>query len=118
MIMLLHKQLVIFLLVVAVLLVPLNSVARYVASGSAQGTCACRIVTIDCSAEDPGELPDHQPGTATGDCCDSEEGCHEATEPPAACDASANISEKQLFHSDPDRYIPTVYLAIFVPPER
>ena len=119
MMMLLHKQFVLFLLVVAVLLVPLNSVAHYVASASVHGTSVCQMVTIGCSAEDAGELPDYHPGAATtGDCCDSEEDCQEATELPAACDARATISEKQLYHSDPNSYITTVYLAIFVPPER
>lgn len=113
-----HKRLMVFLLVVAVLLVPLHSVAHDVTSAAAQCTCACQVVTADCSMNNSGQQSGQCPGNNAGDCCDSEECGQEATEPPFACDVKVNSSVKQQFSTDYHSHIPTVYLAIFVPPER
>jgi hypothetical protein len=113
-----HKRLMAFLLVIAVLLVPLHSVAHYVASAAAQDTCACQRMTADGSVNNSGQQPDQCPGNNAGDCCDSEECGQEATEPPFACDVKVYSSVKQLFATYSHNQIPTVYLAIFVPPER
>lgn len=113
-----HKRLMVFLLVVAVLLVPLHSVAHYVSSAAAQDTCACQLVTADGSVDNSGQQPDQCPGNNAGGCCDGAECGQEATEPPFACDVKINSSLKQLFSPDSHNQIPTVYLAIFVPPER
>lgn len=111
-----HKQLMAFLLAVAVLLVPLHSVAQDVSSAT-QGACACQMMAADSNVDSSGQQPDQCPDDA-GCCCDSEECGQEATEPPFACDVKANSSVKQLFSPDSHNHIPTVYLAIFVPPER
>lgn len=117
MIMFLHKQMMAFLLVVAVLLVPLNSVAHDVASGTAQDPCVCQMMTTDCRTDEPGKQSGQYPGDNAGDCCDSKECCPDATEPPVAGDVRANISGKQLFHTYANIPIPKVCFAIFVPPE-
>jgi hypothetical protein len=113
-----HKRLMVFLLVVAVILVPFHSLAHYVTSDAAEGTCACQMVTADGSVNNSGQQPDQCPGNNDGDCCDSEECGQEATEPPFACDLKVNSSVKQRFSTDSHNHIPTVYFAIFVPPER
>lgn len=116
--MFIHKQLMAFMLVVAVLLVPLHSVAHDVTSAAAPGNCSCQMVAADANVDNSGQQPDQCPGNNAGDCCDSEECGQEATEPPFACDVKVNSSVKQLFSTDSHNHIPTVYLAIFVPPER
>jgi len=109
-----HKRLMAFFLVVAVLLVPLHSVA----SAAAQDTCACQMVASDDRVNNSGQQPDQCPGNNAGDCRDSEEYSQEATEAPFSCDVKVNSSVKQLVSPDSQNQIPTVYLAIFVPPER
>lgn len=111
------KQLTAVLIVVAVLLVPLHSVAHDVKSGTVQDLCVCQLLPADCSADQPGEQSDHSPGNNSGDCCDSEDCNPEASGPPAACKAVVYSSEKPLFYSDSSSHILPVYLAIFVPPE-
>lgn len=111
------KQLIAFLIVVAVLLVPLHSVAHDLKSGTLQDLCVCHLLPADGSADRPGELSDHSPGNNSGDCCDSEDCNPEASGPPAACKTVVQPSGKQLFYSDSSYHIHPVYLAIFVPPE-
>jgi len=105
------KRLMPFLLVVAILLVPLHSVAHYITSGTAQGTCVC-------AADDSGQQSDQYPCDNSSDCCDSEECDQDATEPPIASVVEVNSSVNQMFSTDSHSHIPTVYLAIFVPPQR
>ena len=112
------KQLIALVIVVAVLLVPLHSVAHDVKTGAVQDFCACQLLPNDSSSGGPEEQTDHSPGNNNGDCCDSEDCNQEASEPPAACKSAILFSEKQLFYSDSSRHILSVYLAIFVPPER
>ncbi|KAF0215399.1 MAG: hypothetical protein FD174_4138 [Geobacteraceae bacterium] len=113
----LRKQLTVMLLLVAVLLAPLNSFAHDATSGASKDTCACQLLLPDCGTDESGDQPDHYPGNNTGDCCDSEECCPDAAEPPIFCDLRVNISGRQLFHPNINCHIPEVYLAIFVPPE-
>lgn len=115
--MFIYKRLMAFLLVVAVLLVPIHSVAHDVTPAAAQGACACKMVTADCSGDNSGQQSDQCPGNNAGDCCDSEECGQETMEPPFACDMKVNSSLKQRLPADTHSHIPTVYLAIFVPPE-
>lgn len=117
MLLFIHKRFMVFFLVVAVLLVPFNSVAHDMASGTTHDSCTSLLMTIDCSVDNSGQQPDQFPFDNSGDCCDSEECGHEATEPPVTGDMSVNPSVKQLFSTYSHSHIPTVYLAIFVPPE-
>lgn len=116
--MFIYKQLMAFFLVLAVLLVPFSSVAYDMAPGIAQGSCTSLLMTACCSEDNSSQQPDQCPVDNGSDCCDSE-GCgQDATEPPFACHVKVNSSVKQLFSTDAHSHIPTVYLAIFVPPER
>lgn len=116
--MFIHKQLMVFLLVVAVFLAPLYSVAHDITSVAAPGACACQTVTTGGSLDNSGQHPEQCPGNDAGDCCDSEECGQEATELLSTCDVNVIYSVKQLFSTDSHNHIPAVYLAIFVPPER
>lgn len=113
-----HKPLMAFLVVVAVLLVPLHSVAHDVTPAAAQGACACQMVTADGRVDNSEQQSDQCPVNNAGDCCDSDECGQDVTEPPFACHVKVNSSVKLLFSTDVHSHVPTVYLAIFVPPER
>lgn len=113
-----HKRLMTFLLVVAVILVPFHSLAHDVTPVAAQGACACQMVTAGFSTDGSSQQSDQCPGNNDDDYCNSEECGQEATEPPFACDLKVNSSVKQLLSTDSHNQIPTVYLSIFVPPER
>jgi len=111
------KQQIAFLIVVAVLLVPLHSVAHDMKSGTAQGLCACQLLPTDYCADVPREQSDHLPGNSSGDCCDSEDCSPDASEPPGECNISLHFTGNQPFYSDSSSHILPVYFAIFVPSE-
>lgn len=111
------KQLMACLIIVTVFMIPLHSSAYGVASGTTHDCCTSLLMTVDCSVDNSSQQPDQFPFDNSGDCCDSEECGQEATETPVACDVRVNPSVKQLFSSDSPSHIPTVHLAIFVPPE-
>jgi hypothetical protein len=113
----LRKQLTALLLIVAVLLVPINSFAHDVTSGASNDTYACQLFLTECGADERGEPSDHFPGNNADECCDNEECCPDGAEPPIFCALRVNISEKQLSQPLTNGRFPEVYLAIFVPPE-
>ena len=113
----LRQQLISLLLVVAVLLVPLNSFAHHLKDGAAKDICACQLTLTDCGSDDRGDQPIHDPGNGASDCCDGEGCCQDAAEPPFSCGLSGNVLQVQSFQFAIPRKIPDVYLAIFVPPE-
>ncbi len=113
----LRKYLTVLLLLVAVLLIPLNSFAHEVTSGAATGPSVCCLLLTDCSTDERGEQPDHYPGNNADDCCDCVECCPDATEPAFFCGLRSNISAKQHFHPYTNGHSPEVILAIFVPPQ-
>jgi hypothetical protein len=113
----LRKYLPVLLLLVAVLQAPLNSFAHNLTSGAALNSCSCELLTTACCADEKSELPDHFPGNGNGDCCDCDECCPDASEPPISCTLRVTFSAKQHFHQYADGHVPEVYLAIFVPPQ-
>lgn len=110
------RQLIAIILLVTVLFAPLTSIAHDLNSGAMQDTCACQMLQDDCPHHGNGQ-PDDCPCDGTGDCCDHEECCHDSMEQPH--DSGLNIypSPIKLFHPEPDKEFPKIYLAIFVPPE-
>ena len=110
-----HNNLTVLLLLVAVLLAPLNSFAHEVTTGAAKVPCVCHLT--DCSTDENGSQPDHYPGSNGADCCDTEDCCPDATEPPDFCNLTKYTSVKQIFQPSTNGHFPRVYLTIFVPPE-
>jgi len=110
-----HNNLTALFLLIAVLLAPLNSFAHEVTTGAAKVPCACHLT--DCSTDGKDSQPDNYPGSNGADCCDTEECCPDATEPPASCNLSTYIPVKQHFQPHTNGHFPRVYLTIFVPPE-
>ncbi|MGA7828222.1 MAG: hypothetical protein WCA04_11210 [Geobacteraceae bacterium] len=113
----LRRQLSVFLLLVAVLLVPIKSFAHDAASGALKDACACQLLLADCCEDERGGQPDHYPDKSTNDCCDSDNGCPDTADSPILCDVKVNFSVRQLFDSTTNSSPPKVFLAIFVPPE-
>ena len=111
------KQLTAFLLLVAVLLVPINSFAHDETSGALKDTCACKLLLADCGEDERGGQPDHYPDNGSDDCCDSDNGCPDTADSPILCDVKVYFSVKQLFNSNTNSPPPKVFLAIVVPPE-
>jgi len=111
----LQKYLTVFLLLAAVLLVPLNTFAHDVKSEATKSSCACHLA--DHNSEERSDPSDHYPGSNGGDCCDCDGCCPEATEPSSFCGLRVTFSVKQLFHPPANSFSPKVYLTIFVPPE-
>lgn len=113
----LRKQLTAFILLFSVFLVPLYSFAHDAVSESSKDVCACHFLLTDRGNDERGGQQDHFPGNTANDCCDSEECCPDAAEPPVIFDLSAHVSRKHRFHPHTNGYIPEVYPVIFVPPE-
>jgi len=107
----LYKKFMVLFLVLAVSLAPLNAVAYEVAEE------LCQDLTVLCGMN-PGAPSSQSQDSSSGDCCDSEKCSPEAEESTVLCDLRTSGYEKQFFYPDTHSYIPTVYLAIFVPPER
>ncbi|MDD2733686.1 MAG: hypothetical protein PHF56_07065 [Desulfuromonadaceae bacterium] len=112
-----RKQLMAYLLLVVVLLLPINSFAHDMTSGASKDKCACQLMLPDVSTDGSGDPSNKYPVNNPDDCCDSEECCPDAADPPIFSVVGVNISGKHLFHPHTNAYIPVVYLAIFVPPE-
>jgi len=110
------RQLAVIILLVAVLLVPLTSNAHDLESGVMKDSCACQLLQDGCTPDTSGQSSD-DPCEDSGGCCNHEECCHDSMEQPH--DSGLNIypSPMQLFHPEPVKTFPKVYLAIFVPPE-
>jgi hypothetical protein len=113
----LRKQMTVFLLHFALLLVPINTFAHDLTSAAFKDTCACELLATECDTDEMGDQSDHFPGSSADDCSDSEECCPDATEPANFCNLRFNISVNQLSHPNTHGHISEVYLAIFVPPE-
>lgn len=113
---LLCRQLTAILLLVVVLLAPFNSIAHHYAPGAMQDACACQMPHGD-AVDSNGANTEHCPDNDTGDCCDHEECCSDAIEPPSNANIVVRIPQKQFFSLNNDKKIPEVYLAIIVPPE-
>jgi hypothetical protein len=110
------RQLAAIILLVAVLLVPLTSLAHDLDSGVMKDTCACQLLHDGCTPDTSGQSSDG-PCKDSGGCCDHEECCHESAEPPCATVMQVSPSALKLFRPYSAGAIPKVYLAIFVPPE-
>jgi hypothetical protein len=111
----LRKQLAAFLLLVAVLLAPLSSIAHDAASAAAD-TCACSLM-LDDAGSCTLDRSDGGPEDGGQDCCDCEDHCTQAAELLFFGYLSVYIPDKQLFHPVTQVLIPEVYLAIVVPPQ-
>lgn len=110
-----QKLLTVFVLLAAVLLVPLDSVAHDVKYEATKSSCSCHL--HDFSADEGSSQPDHSPDGQTDDCCDCEGCCPEATEPSLFCGLRITVSVTQFVHLSASSFFPKVYLTIFVPPE-
>jgi len=110
-----QKQLTVFLLLAAVLLVPLNAFAHDLKSAAMKNSCACHLA--DHHPEERGGQSDHYPDSNGDDCCDCEECCPDATELSIFSGLNLHASVNQLFHPPANSFFPKVYLTIFVPPE-
>jgi len=102
-------------LLVAMLLVSLNSFAHDVKSDATKSSCACHLHAF--SADEGSTQPDHSPDSHTDDCGDCEGCCPDATEPLSFCGLRVTVAVKQLFHLPADSFFPKVYPTIFVPPQ-
>jgi len=111
------KQLTVIILLVTVLIAPLTSIAHDLNSGAMKEPCVCQMLQGDCPHDGKGQSDGDCPCDGSGDCCDHEERCHDSME--QAHDSGLNIhpSPIRVFHLEPARTFPKVYLAIFVPPE-
>jgi hypothetical protein len=110
------KQLTAIILLMTVLFAPLTSIAHDLKSGVMKEACACQMLQDDCPHDGRGQS-DECPCDGSGDCCAYEECCHDSLEQAHASGLNIHPSPIKLFHSDPARTFPKVYLAIFVPPE-
>ncbi|HBG07440.1 MAG: hypothetical protein A2075_07430 [Geobacteraceae bacterium GWC2_58_44] len=105
-----------FILLVALLILPLNSLAGDLASEAERGSCACQQLWSECGADGSEERPERHPINGNDGCCDSEERGSDAAMARPVC-GSTLISARQMFRPDTKGYLPKVYLSIFVPPE-
>ena len=110
------RRLPALLLLLAVLILPLNSLARDLTSVPSQDSCACQLVLADSPADNSEGRPDRPHNSAPGDSCDSEERSLDAADTFVSC-LDLVISANRLFHPNTGSYLPMVYLSIFVPPE-
>ena len=108
------RELTALLLLLAVLMLPLDAVARDLSPTAAKDSCACQSLFNEPAADANKE---HCPGSNTGDCCDSQERGSDAAAAPLLGASWTTISDRQLFHSSAAGFTPEVYLAIVVPPE-
>ena len=105
------------LLLLALLMLPLDSVARDLSPTGAKDSCACQSLFNESAADANQEQTDPCPGSNTGDCCDSQERSPDAAAAPLQGASRTTISDRQLFHSGAAGFTPEVYPAIVVPPE-
>jgi hypothetical protein len=110
------RQLTALLLLVTVLLVPLASLAHDLESGAMKAACAGQMLQDEETHDGTGP-PVACPGAGPGDYCEHEECFEDALEPPCASGLTLYPAPMQVFHLNPARALPKVYLAIFVPPE-
>lgn len=112
------RQLAGILLLVAVLLAPLTSVAHSFENVMMEDACSCHMLQNDCHHEsNDNQEEDDMPCDSNGDCCDHEECCHDSAEPPFMHAIIADASVLKQFYPYPRQIPPKVYLDIFVPPE-
>lgn len=109
-----YRQLTALLLLAAVLILPIESVALDLVP--AQESCVCHVLPVDLPAGDSEEGPQGQHDGSAGDCCDSEEHRHDVAETCASC-LQPTISANLRFYPNTSNYLPKVYLSIFVPPQ-
>jgi hypothetical protein len=105
------------LLFVVVLIAPVNSFAHETTSWASTNECACHLLPTSHYAEERENQPVQSPDTPVDGCCDEADCCPDAGETPISCAVRAKSAVRLPFHPKTDRYIPEVYLAIFVPPE-
>lgn len=113
----LRRQLIAVVLLVAVLLLPLNSISHEMPSGVSQERHACQLMLIDFSTDEEEKQSNHFPGNNADSSCECGECCPDATEPPDTYDMRLTFSARQLFRPNTAARIPEVYIAIFVPPQ-
>lgn len=111
------RELTALLLLLAVLMLPLNSVARDLSPSATKDSCACQSLFNEPAADANQEQTAPCPGSNTGDCCDSQERGSDAAAAPLLGASRTTISDRQLFHPSAAGFTPEVYLAIVVPPE-
>ena len=110
------KKIVSFLLLAAVLLLPLGSLAQAFAL-EAKEHCACAALSADAALPgDSGEEP-APASSGCGDCCEGEEAEPELAEVSLRQPFAGNIPTSTVYHNTLTGFIPDVYLSIFVPPE-
>ncbi len=109
------RQLAVVILLGAVFLTPLTSVAHSFENVMMEDACACHLLQNDCGQES-NDNHDEIPCNTPGDCCD-EDCCHDFAEPPFLHTMITGASSLKRFYPYSTLIPPEVYLAIFVPPE-
>lgn len=110
------RRLPALLLLLAVLGLPLHSLALEPMPAPSQDCCICQLGLADAAADDREGNPAPPHGSGADDCCDSEERSLDAADSIASCLIPA-ISSDRLSRPDTGSYLPRVYLSIFVPPQ-
>jgi hypothetical protein len=101
----------------ALLILPVYSLAQETAPGAASASCACQPMAADCAAGDSGASPEQHSGGCAGDCCGSEEFGSDSGEARPSRGLILKYSATFPFPPDSGTPSPKVYLSIFVPPE-
>jgi hypothetical protein len=110
------RQLTVILLLVTVLCAPFTSIAHDLKSGAMTAESTGQVLQ-NIGTHDGTGLPVDCPCDGSGDCCDHEECCEDALEPPCASELVIYPDLMQVFQPYSARALPEVYLAIFIPPE-
>ena len=111
------RHLAVIMLLAAMLIALLNSVAHSIEIVMLEEACACHILQNDCHHGSSHNQEDKMPCDSNGDCCDHEECSHDAAEPPSMRAISAGAALLKQFYPYSNQIPPGVYLDIFVPPE-
>lgn len=110
------KQLTAIILLVTILFAPFATIANDLHSVAMQEAPVCQKLSND-SPYDGSGRPVDCPCDGSGTCCENEECCHDFMELANAAELNVQPFPIQLVRTEPDRGLPKVYLAIFVPPE-
>jgi hypothetical protein len=111
-----RRQLTAILLLVTVFFTAPALIGHELKSGAMKEVCACQMLQDDCPL-DSNEQPEECPCDSLGDCCDHEEHCYDSMDQAHSSGLNIHPSPLKLFHPEPAKSFPKVYLAIFVPPE-
>lgn len=111
------RKLVSLLLLIAVLILPLGSLAQAYAASQSAEDCLCALVPDAGAPGESGQEPAPATDNGCGDCGEGEESGSELAEVRPARTSLLNLSAAQRYLNSPPGFVPNVYLSIFVPPE-